>query len=101
MKHNASLTCEQYKEWKADNDIADVRFAEVYSKLKWAKCPHCQFNTEKIEGCNFMTCMSKYCLGKNYYCYLCSNKLDPATGAYHFNGQSTYSNICVNTVPEG
>jgi hypothetical protein len=38
-------------------------------------CPHCYQWIEKTSGCNFITCGSKSCNGKKYFCFQCGGKL--------------------------
>eukprot|EP01112_Ceratiomyxa_fruticulosa_P018754 TRINITY_DN6046_c0_g1_i1.p1 TRINITY_DN6046_c0_g1~~TRINITY_DN6046_c0_g1_i1.p1 ORF type:complete len:581 (+),score=135.14 TRINITY_DN6046_c0_g1_i1:247-1989(+) len=63
---HADATCEQYQQWKAENNEADQRF-QNWAKANTKDCPKCHSNIEKNGGCNHMTCAS--C--KHQFCWLC------------------------------
>ncbi|TIA91449.1 hypothetical protein E3P99_01091 [Wallemia hederae] len=48
-------------------------------------CPNCQVRTEKISGCNHMSCRCGF-----HFCYLCGGKLSPQNPYPHFNTPGTH-----------
>ena len=101
MKHGVNLTCEQYKQWKEENDQADAKFQEIWKELKWAKCPHCNAYAEKISGCNFIYCSSKTCQSMKYFCYLCSATLTEADHHDHYLNTDPFNSPCINSATPG
>jgi hypothetical protein len=75
------LTCDQFMEWKRDNDNGDNSFEEYVESEKHGKCPNCSLVVSKTEGCNHITC---FC--GTHFCYLCNEKLDPEDPYPHFRG---------------
>jgi hypothetical protein len=61
---------------------------------KWATCPHCNSNAEKIDGCNFMTCESPICNAGNSFCYLCNAKLEEDDHFTHFIDDDPFEKPC-------
>ena len=90
------ITCEQYLEWKRENDKGDALF-DAMMKLEGMKnCPHCQTATLKVSGCNFMTCRGPVCRGKRYFCYLCGCILTKQEHWNHFKRNNPYNDQCIN-----
>ena len=50
--------------------VENAKLAEYISSHGVIKCPKCAFGTEKIEGCNHMTCPK--C--RYEYCWICKSK---------------------------
>lgn len=48
-------------------------------------CPNCFVRTEKISGCNHMSCRCNF-----HFCYLCGSKLNPQNPYQHFNTPGTH-----------
>ena len=63
------FTCEQYRNWKIENDQEAARF-EKWRKIHTKKCPNCHSDIEKNGGCNHMTC--SHCHYE--FCWLCFEK---------------------------
>lgn len=40
------------------------------------KCPKCGTVIEKIDGCQFISCMSSECQGRTYLCWDCGKQLN-------------------------
>lgn len=61
------LSCVLLQKWKrlCKEDAA----TSAYMMKNTVKCPHCQISTQKISGCNHMTCTK--CRGE--FCWLCGN----------------------------
>ena len=56
-----------------ENDILD-KSLEIFAKNNFLKkCPHCSIVTEKIKGCNHITCAK--C--QYQWCWLCNGKYEP------------------------
>ncbi|CAD8135203.1 unnamed protein product [Paramecium pentaurelia] len=77
-----------------------VAFLEQIKSSKFQQiCPHCLTAVEKNKGCNFMTCQSKSCSSKKYFCFKCGEPLKQSESISHFeNGDSFYGrcNLKVN-----
>jgi len=63
---HADSTCENYQQWKKDNNATNSLF------ISWANkntkdCPKCKSKIEKNGGCNHMKCIE--C--KHQFCWLC------------------------------
>ncbi len=73
-KHSPSISC---KEWerrgKRDMD------AETLKKFGLIRCPNCFTPTEKIDGCNYVTCRCT-----QPFCWLCGCPLDNTKHFTHF-----------------
>ena len=70
-------------------------FAKEKEEKKYRNCPHCNFVVSKTEGCNFMTCGSKFCQNRKYFCYVCGSGITPSDSA-HFHKNNSFLNFCVN-----
>lgn len=64
------------------NRVGNAELREYFSKNKVVKCPHCGFGTEKVDGCNTMTC----CKCKKDWCWMCGGKLKPG----HFDDDNLF-----------
>jgi len=78
------LSCDDYQSWKHENDTAEAAFEELMQREGWKKCPCCQAPCERTQGCNFMTCYSRQCCGKKYFCYICGIELTKTQHFTHF-----------------
>mmetsp|Transcript_11680 Transcript_11680/g.11598 ORF Transcript_11680/g.11598 Transcript_11680/m.11598 type:complete len:121 (+) Transcript_11680:209-571(+) len=77
-------TCEQYKQWKIDNNEGEQRFQDYMKAQKFKNCPHCGVPCERFSGCKFMTCNSQECKKQKFFCYLCGTKLEHSQHWTHF-----------------
>eukprot|EP00455_Lapot_gusevi_P005860 TRINITY_DN12502_c0_g1_i2.p1 TRINITY_DN12502_c0_g1~~TRINITY_DN12502_c0_g1_i2.p1 ORF type:complete len:417 (+),score=79.85 TRINITY_DN12502_c0_g1_i2:185-1252(+) len=66
---HADATCQQYQQWKIENNEADKRYLE-WAAQNTKPCPACRSPIQKNGGCNHMKCIS--C--KHEFCWLCSEK---------------------------
>jgi len=74
-----SLTCAQAK----DLDKLSYEYInELFNKKLAQKCPKCGAITERIDGCNFLTCVCK-----QDFCFLCWAPLDASKHFSHFNNE--------------
>lgn len=92
MIDHEGIKCEEFQE--------KISSPEEYAFRKTfigKQCPVCKLNTEKISGCNFMTCPSKICQEKKFFCYLCGIELQKNQSSSHFNGKP-YGNICMTSI---
>lgn len=76
-----------------------TKIVDEHESKKWLlgntkPCPSCSAPTEKIDGCNKMTCFK--C--RTYFCWLCLRRLDPAQPYAHF---SNMQSDCFNRLFEG
>lgn len=55
-----------------------------YISMHTTKCPTCDAPSQKVLGCNHMSCR----LCGTHFCYLCSSWLDPSNPYAHFNVSS-------------
>jgi hypothetical protein len=58
---------EVWHEDKTCEEILQEQFSKLTSELNLKLCPKCKTRTEKIEGCDHMTCF----ICKHEYCWLC------------------------------
>ncbi|CAG9331191.1 unnamed protein product [Blepharisma stoltei] len=76
-------TCEEYEKEQIQNK--ENQLMEEFARNNGLmKCPHCGAMSEKIQGCNFMTCHSPECKGRKYFCYLCGCVLQTTDHFTHF-----------------
>ena len=61
------------------------------------KCPKCGSYCELFEGCQFMTCLSSFCLKKTHFCNLCGKQLTAKGHWGHYSLKGPYGDTC-NTV---
>ena len=52
------------------NNVGNAELRNYIRSNNVGKCPHCGFGTEKIDGCNQMTCSK--C--RNQWCWICGGK---------------------------
>jgi len=74
---HSDATCEQYKQWKIENNETESRFA-TWAASHTQNCPKCSAKIEKNGGCNHMTCVQ--C--NHDFCWLCLADYD---GGKHFD----------------
>ena len=68
--------------------------------LDICKCPYCGNGIEKeTGGCNFIRCRSSECRGKNFFCFLCSDKLLMSQHYSHYKKSGPYGSSC-NTLDQ-
>lgn len=77
-----NLTCDQYMDWRRNNDNGDNSFDDYLRETKHARCPNCSVFVSKTEGCNHITCLCGH-----HFCYLCNTKLDPKNPYAHFKAR--------------
>jgi len=63
---HSDATCEQYKQWKIENNESESRFA-TWAASHTQNCPKCSAKIEKNGGCNHMLCLQ--C--NHEFCWLC------------------------------
>lgn len=61
------ITCDQIKIWMEKGADPAGKLSMMWIKANTKKCPQCQKDIQKNEGCNHMTCK---CCG-NEFCWLC------------------------------
>jgi len=90
-------TCEQYRQWKLENNQGEQAFNRIAAQQRWKRCPECGVMCERAECCNFMTCVSPRCgpQGGTYFCYICGQRLTLADKSAHFGGFGPFGG-CVN-----
>lgn len=73
-------TCEQYQEWRQENEHADEAFDAYHREHGSKHCPSCGHAAIKadIHSCNKMTCGR--C--RAFFCWVCGQRI---TGYDHFN----------------
>ena len=69
------VSCDAFRQWKQENDQADIKFQELMKNSQWINCPWCRQVIERISGCKYMTCFSSECRGKKYLCFDCKQGL--------------------------
>eukprot|EP01132_Coremiostelium_polycephalum_P000776 gene776-962_t len=62
-------TCEQYQNWKLENNMVDQKYVVWTKKNHTKKCPKCKSIIEKNAGCNHIHCHCGY-----NFCWLCNGK---------------------------
>ncbi|ORY10534.1 RWD domain-domain-containing protein [Clohesyomyces aquaticus] len=78
--HGDFVYCGPRKEAElSEEDQASLNFILKHT----SPCPTCSVPSQKIHGCNHMTCYQ--C--KTHFCYLCSSWLDPGNPYQHFNNK--------------
>lgn len=82
--HRPSLTCDQWaKLGKRDLD------GETLKKFGLIRCPNCFTPTQKIDGCNYVTCRCN-----QPFCWLCGCALDNTQHFNHFVDNAPFGNAC-------
>ena len=93
-KEHEALDCKSYQ--RLTKNGVDVIFETFMEKMKWRRCPNCQYAVEKTGYCNFMRCRSSICQKKVCFCYLCGTGLDEKDYHSHFLDNNPYSDKCKN-----
>ncbi|CAD8061535.1 unnamed protein product [Paramecium sonneborni] len=57
-------------------------------------CPHCLYVIERNKGCNFMTCQSKSCNSKKYFCFQCGVALENSESKSHYKDENSFHGQC-------
>jgi len=94
-KPHKGSTCEQFRKWKEENNQADKLTNEMAKKEGLKNCPECGALSQKIDGCNYMTCQSAQCRSKTFFCYICGSKLTKQEHYNHFT-KGPFEYKCVN-----
>lgn len=69
FRHNIQVPCEQAAEDRAtDPTHAEFKNA-AWIKKNTKKCPRCNVNIQKNDGCNHMTCRNQAC--RHEFCWIC------------------------------
>jgi len=71
------FTCQQYQEWKLENNDAEKRF-KAWAEKNTKQCPSCRVRIQKHDGCNHMKCSS--C--RHEFCWLCMESVLGPDGKY-------------------
>uniref|UniRef100_A0A0G4G8R5 RBR-type E3 ubiquitin transferase n=1 Tax=Chromera velia CCMP2878 TaxID=1169474 RepID=A0A0G4G8R5_9ALVE len=77
-------TCDQYQQWRKENEGADRAFEQARGTL-YKSCPNrrCRTPIEKTYGCNHMQCTVSTC--KTHFCWVCEQACEnQADHAAHF-----------------
>lgn len=53
---------------------------------RFALCPNCKMQCEKVDGCSLVCCNSEYCQGETSFCISCLNVF-PTKEMYHECGE--------------
>lgn len=83
------ITCEAAKELTRDDVLEEFLLSQ-----NWKKCPTCGSAVEKIDGCQFITCHSPVCKGKNALCYLCGRFVIEAQHFSHYKTKGPFGDTC-------
>jgi hypothetical protein len=73
------VTCDQYNQWREDNEQGDTRLNEYMGASGAKPCPKCGTGVVKSEGCNHMTCRCH-----EHFCYVCGDSIDGGDPYSHF-----------------
>lgn len=84
-----SLNCEENDETERDSE-----FDEFLLQMGWKKCPVCGAPVEKIEGCQFLTCLSQNCIGDFHFCNICGKSLTTEVHFGHFSNEGVFGDSC-------
>lgn len=87
------VSCKSHAEQRRPDDQADRDLEELIKQQCWQRCPCCRAACEREDGCNFITCHSEICRGKNYFCYLCGKELTALQHFTHFP-HGLFENAC-------
>ena len=69
------------------SSVGNFELQEYMASHDVHKCPHCGYATEKIEGCNHMTCSR--C--NKEWCWVCKAKMpNNWWGEMHFEGYNLF-----------
>ncbi|KAJ4951518.1 hypothetical protein NE237_028350 [Protea cynaroides] len=67
---HSEIACEMFQKLeKNDTGREDLMAIELANKLKWKRCPQCNFFVEKREGCLHIACRCGF-----HFCYGCGKK---------------------------
>lgn len=84
QKHPPSLSCKEWERMgKRDLDH------ETLKKFGLIRCPNCFTPTQKIDGCNYVTCRCS-----QPFCWLCGCALDNTQHFNHFVDNAPFGNAC-------
>ena len=86
---HVGITCEEAKELTRDTEMEEFLLG-----MNWRRCPTCGSGVEKIEGCQFITCQSPVCKGKNALCYLCGRFVIEAQHFSHYKTKGPFGDTC-------
>lgn len=70
------------KQMNSDADKATEEFFNGVSNRAYRQCPKCKVWIERMAGCKFMSCQSKTCQGKTYFCITCGLALEKDHGKH-------------------
>lgn len=83
-KHRPSMSCTEWEKIsKRDLDH------ETLKKFGLIRCPNCFTPTQKIDGCNYVTCRCT-----QPFCWLCGCALDNTQHFNHFVDNAPFGNAC-------
>jgi hypothetical protein len=77
-----NITCEEFHEWRRQNDQAVQAFEKFMAENGVKKCPVCSNAVERKSGCLFL-----YCTCKGTLCAVCGVELDESQHHAHFNNK--------------
>lgn len=88
--HDETTTCKDHEQYLKDLGNVDVAMDKYLSKINTNNCPNCKMVTEKIAGCNHITCPKCH----THWCWLCNKKLNASRPYDHFKagGCTTFDN---------
>ena len=91
------ISCEEAALVDKDETLEDLIFSQ-----NWKKCPTCGVPVEKLDGCNFVTCSSSLCRGRNSLCYLCGRFVVEDQHFDHFRTDGPFGITCntLDGIPE-
>ncbi len=98
QKHSLSLTCRQYQDsierarqraLEEERRLRDLAAARAAAGMRFVRCPNCCMVTEKMSGCNYMTCRCG-----QFFCFLCGCPIDSGKHFSHFNS-APYGDFCI------
>ncbi|CAD8053607.1 unnamed protein product [Paramecium sonneborni] len=92
-KHNGQ-TCIQALRLKQITKTRLKFLKQVENSSTQKICPHCFIVIEKYSGCNFMTCQSKSCNSKKYFCFQCGEPLQHSESKDHFEDSDPFYGRC-------
>ncbi|KAI9136984.1 hypothetical protein BKA69DRAFT_71935 [Paraphysoderma sedebokerense] len=80
--HEFGITCEEYQQWRHDNDNNEDLSKKLMENLGVIQCV-CKTNLEKKDNCNHIECRS--C--KRHYCWSCKRLFPDSQSTYAHFGQ--------------
>jgi hypothetical protein len=90
---HSGRTCDEFREWKAANDVNEQEYEALMKREGCMRCPVCKNMGFKYQGCQFI-----YCACKANYCYLCGTQLTEADHYTHFKNKP-FGNECLGPKP--